>query len=109
MFAVSLGDWELGNSGLWEEPFLPATALRRLKTARGFEQEDRLLQVACQVLALAQEMTEDALRDASNICKAMNLGVCPLPIPHSQLRFLGPPCFRGTAKMTEGNGGFGCI
>jgi len=65
MLAVSLGDWELGNSGLREEPFLPAIVLRRLKTAWGFDQEDRLLQVAHQVSALALEMTEDALHDAS--------------------------------------------
>jgi len=69
MLAVSLGDWELGNSGLREEPFLPATVLRRLKTAREFEREDRLLQVACQVLVLALEMTEDALRDASTYAR----------------------------------------
>jgi len=36
-----------------------------LKTARGFERGDRLLQVACQVSVLALEMTENALRDAS--------------------------------------------
>jgi len=65
MLAVSLEDWELGNSGSREEPFLPATVLRRLKTARGFGRGDRLLQVACQVSALALEMTEGALRDAS--------------------------------------------
>jgi len=65
MLAVSLENWELGNFGSREELFLPATVLRRLKTARGFERRDRLLQVACQVSALALEMTEDALRDAS--------------------------------------------
>jgi len=65
MFAVSLGNWELENSGSQEEPFLPATVLRRLKTARGLEQGDRLLQVAYQVSALALEMTEDTFRDAS--------------------------------------------
>jgi len=53
MLAVFLGNWELGNSGSWEEPFLPATVLRRLKTAREFERGDRLLQVACQVSVLA--------------------------------------------------------
>jgi len=65
MLAVPLGDWELGNSGSKEEPFLAATVLRRLKTARGFERGDRLLQVACQVSALILEMTENAFRDAS--------------------------------------------
>jgi len=40
MLAVSLGDWELGNSGSREEPFLPATMLRRLKTARGIGRGD---------------------------------------------------------------------
>jgi len=44
---------------------MPATVLRRLKKAQGFERGDRLLQVACQVSALAVEMTEDALHDAS--------------------------------------------
>jgi len=87
--------------------------LRRLKTAREFEHGDRLLQVACQVSVLALEMTENALRDASTYeamnLGAMRLGACPLSIPHSQLRFLGPPCFRGTATTTKGNGGFGCI
>jgi len=46
MLAVSLEDWELGNSGSREEPFLPTTVLRRLKTARRFERGDRLLHVA---------------------------------------------------------------
>jgi len=87
MLAVSLGDWELENSGSREKPFLPATVLSRLKIAWGFERGDRLLQVALE----------------------MSLGECPPSIPHSQLRFLRPPCFRGMAKTTEGNGGFGCI
>jgi len=69
MLAVSLGGWELGNSGSREEPFLPATVLRRLKTAQGFERGDRLLQVACQVSVLALEMTEDALRDTSTYAR----------------------------------------
>jgi len=69
MLAESLVDWELGNSGSREEPFLPATVLRKLKTARGFEQEDGLLQVACQVSVLAMEMTENALHDASTYAK----------------------------------------
>jgi len=46
MLAVSLGNWELGNSGSRKEPFLPENVLRRLKTARRFERGDRLLQVA---------------------------------------------------------------
>jgi len=33
--------------------------------AREFERDERLLQMACQVLALTLEMTEDTLRDAS--------------------------------------------
>jgi len=37
VLAVSLGDGELENSGSQEELFLPATVLRRLKTARGFD------------------------------------------------------------------------
>ena len=45
--------------------FLPETALRSLKTARGSERGDRLDQVACLVADLAPEMTEDALREAS--------------------------------------------
>jgi len=65
MLAVSLGDWELENSGSREEPFLPATVLKRLKTARWFERGNRLLQVAC----LPLEMTEDALRDASTYAR----------------------------------------
>jgi len=69
MLSVSLGDWELGNSASREEPFLPATVLRRLKTPRGFERGDRLLQVAWQVSVLALEMTEDALRDASTYAR----------------------------------------
>jgi len=76
MLAVSLGDWELGNSGSREEPFLPATELRRLKIAWGFEWEDRLLQVAYQVLVLAVEMMEDAFHDAST-------RACSPSIPHS--------------------------
>jgi len=39
MLAMSLGDWELGNSRSLEEPFLPATVLMRLNTARRFERE----------------------------------------------------------------------
>jgi len=69
MLAESLGDWELGNFGSQEELFLPATMLRRLKTARGFEQGDRLLQVACQVSVLALEMTEEAFHDASTYAR----------------------------------------
>jgi len=69
MLAVSLGDWELGNCGSREEPFLPVTVLRRLKTAREFERGDGLLQVACQVSVLALEMTEDALHDASTYAR----------------------------------------
>jgi len=42
VLAMSLGDWELGNSGSREELILIATVLRRLKTAWGFEQGDRL-------------------------------------------------------------------
>jgi len=60
MLAVSLenwdGYWELGNSGSREEPFLPATVLRKLKTAPGFERGERLLQVACQVSIFSLEM-----------------------------------------------------
>jgi len=69
MLAVSLKDWEIEDSGLWEEPFLPATVLRKLKTAWGFERKDRLLQVACQVSTLALEITKDVLRDASTYAK----------------------------------------
>jgi len=69
MLVVSLGDWELGNSGSREEPFFPATVLRRLKTAQGFERGDSLLQVACQVSVLALEMTEDDLHDASTYAR----------------------------------------
>jgi len=65
MLAMFLGDWELENSGSREEPFLPATVLKKLKTARGFKQGDRLLHVACQISALAVEMSEDALCNAS--------------------------------------------
>jgi len=57
MLAVSLGDWELGNSGSLEEPLLLATVLRRLKTARGFERGE-VIAGACMVSALALEMTE---------------------------------------------------
>jgi len=67
MFTLSLGYWELGNLESREEP-LPASALR-LKTARGFKRGDRLLLVACQVSALALDMTEDALRDASTYAR----------------------------------------
>jgi len=69
MLAVFLRDWELRNFRSLEEPFLPATALRRLKTALGFERGERLLQVAYQVSALVREMTEDALRDASTYAR----------------------------------------
>jgi len=62
---MSLEDWELGNSGSREDFFLPATVLMRLKTVRGFERGDRLLQVAYQVSALTLEIIKDALRDAS--------------------------------------------
>jgi len=67
VLAVSLGNWEFGNSWSREEPFLPGTVLRRLKTARRFELGNRLLQVTCQVSALALEMTEDALRTSQRI------------------------------------------
>jgi len=61
----------LGVRKFWsqKEPFLPATVLRRLKTVREFERGDKLLQVACQVSALALEMTVDALRDASTYAR----------------------------------------
>jgi len=52
MLAVSSWDWELENSGSRKEPFLLATVLRRLKTARGFERGDRVLQVACHIFFL---------------------------------------------------------
>ena len=54
-----------GKEESWEVFCLPEMALRSLKTARGSERGDRLEQVACQVAYLAQEMTEDALREAS--------------------------------------------
>jgi len=50
VLAVSLGDWKgvledwkLGNSESQEELFLPATVLRRLKTARELERGLELL------------------------------------------------------------------
>ena len=55
------------KKGLGEVFFLPVMALRSLKTARRSEEEDRLEHVACQVVDLAPEMTEDALREASII------------------------------------------
>jgi len=51
------------------EELSKATLLRRLKTARGFERGDRLLQVACQVSALALDMIEEALCDASTYAR----------------------------------------
>jgi len=48
---------------------LPATVLRRLKTAWKFERRDTLLQMSGQVSVLALEMTEDDLRDASTYAK----------------------------------------
>jgi len=57
VLAVSLGNWELGNSGSREVPFLSATVLIRSRIARGFELGDRLLQVAGQVSVLALEVT----------------------------------------------------
>ena len=63
--AVSRGEAQSGKEGSWEVFFLPEMALRSLKTARGSERGDGLEQVACQVADLAQEMTEDALREAS--------------------------------------------
>jgi len=68
MLIISLRDWELGNTGS-REPFLLATVLRRLKTIRGFERGDRLLQVACQVSVLSLEITENALRDVSTYAR----------------------------------------
>jgi len=65
MLAVSLGDWELGNSGSREKPFLPATVLRRLKTAQGVRARGQVVTGGLPGLGLALEMTEDALRDAS--------------------------------------------
>jgi len=53
MLAVPLRNWKLENSGFGKKTFLPATMLRRLKTARGFERGNRLLQVAFQVSVLA--------------------------------------------------------
>jgi len=70
MLSVSLGDWELGNSGSWEEPFLPATVLRRLKTARGLSGETGYCRWPARSRpALALEMTEDALRDVSTYAR----------------------------------------
>jgi len=43
MLAVSLMDWELGNSESRKEPFLTATVLRRLKTAREFERGGKVV------------------------------------------------------------------
>jgi len=60
MLAVFLGDWELGNSGSREEPFLPAY-VKEVENSTG----KPVLQVACQISVLTLEMTEDALRDAS--------------------------------------------
>ena len=67
----------IGKEESWEMFLLPEMALRSLKTARGSERGDRLVQVACQVADLALEMTEDALREASMYLEAVRLrSVC---------------------------------
>ena len=62
---MSRGELQPGKEWSWEVFYLPEMALRSLKTVRGSERGYRLEQVACQVADLAQEMTEDALREAS--------------------------------------------
>ena len=103
-----------GKDKSWEVSFfLPEMALRSLKTARGSERGDRLEQVAWEDADLAlNEMTEDALREASMYLRRWGGGEggrgrgggnsdrCatergPPSFPNCRFRFLGPPGFGG--------------
>jgi len=48
---------------------LASNCVKEVKNSTGFEREDRLLQVACQVSVLALKVTEDAFRDASTYAR----------------------------------------
>jgi len=48
---------------------LVSKCVKEVENSTGFEREERLLQVACQVSVLTLEMTEDALRDASTYAR----------------------------------------
>jgi len=66
-----LSEWKCENSWLRDAPFLPATVLSKLNTARGLERGQRILQLAggLQVSAFSLEMIEYALRDASTYAR----------------------------------------
>jgi len=90
VLAVSLEDWELGNTRSHEKPFLPATVLGKLKTARVFDRGDRLLQVAMNLRTMPSE-------------RAIRLSLTPNSAS-SHHHALG-----GRPKTTKGNGGLSCV
>jgi len=75
--------------------------LSKLNTTRGFDRGERLLQAACQFLALSLEMTEDALRDASTYARRWTWKRCAskhvIRLSLGQLLFLAPPDLKGAA------------